>query len=227
MTFKKATVDVAKTVQKNPVEPVTTAKDAKVPAVPAVTAEDANVPAKTKTPDTPKSPTTEDPADQTKPADVKTDKTKKVTRTLKEEDLEELRKKYDFGKTDNPDEDPGVEQEEPPPSDASVERSEGDWKNSSDQLRGRAEQAQNAYNVLNERCQSLQQTTVQTHVIVNTKTGEPLPVAETTQRACEQAEQAREMAEKANEEYQKFLSDAKHENVPPGWIRNPDGTDPE
>jgi hypothetical protein len=231
MTFKKATVDVAKTIQQNSVDSTATVKDPKesapsTPAEPATPANDVKAAVTTKTPDTVKSATPEKPVDAPKPADVKTDKSKKG-KTLKEEDLEELRKKYDFGTSDNPDADPAVDQQEPPASDDNVERSEADWKNSSDQFRGRVEQAQNVYNALNQQCQNFQQATVQSDVIVNSKTGEVLPLQETAQRACEQAEQARAIAEKANEEYQNFLSEAKHENVPPGWIRNPDGSDPE
>jgi hypothetical protein len=68
--------------------------------------------------------------------------------------------------------------------------------------------------------------TVQSHILVD-RNGAGLPMQETVEQTCEQADQAKQLLDKANEEYQSFLSEAKQGNVPPGWIRNPDGTDPE
>lgn len=225
MTFKKSALDLTKTKEKNVVVPAST-----VPAEPAKEAKPAKptkpeVPATPEVPAKPEVPTKREvPAKPAKPAEPKS---KKPARVLKEEDLEKLREKYDFGSSSETEDDQPVVEEEPPSSDESEERSESDWKNSSDQLRERAELAEKAYNAMQAQCQSLQGITVQTHVLVDRKSGAELPMQETTQQACEHAEQARLMMEKANEEYQSFLSEAKHENVPPGWIRNPDGTDPE
>lgn len=215
MTFKKTTVNLAKTAEKNVVSPAPApeVKKAEVPAAPAKEAKPAK-PAKPEAPAKPAKPAA-DP------------KSKKATRVLKEEDLEKLREKYDFGSSSGTEDDQPVVEEEPPQSDDSEERSESDWKNSSNQLRERAERAQSVYNTLQTRCQSLQGITVQTHILVDKNTGSELPMQETTQQACEQADQAKQLLDQANEEYQSFLSEAKQENVPPGWIRNPDGTDPE
>jgi hypothetical protein len=145
---------------------------------------------------------------------------------LKEEDLNKLLKKYDFGpESDTESEQPAVE-EEPPPIDDSEERSEADWKNSSNELSGRVELAQKVYASLQSQCQSLKGATVQTHHIVDEK-GAGLPVQETAERACEQADQAKDVLDQANQEYESFLSEAKQENVPPGWLRKADGTDPQ
>lgn len=212
MTFKKTTIDLAKTAEKNvvPPAPAPEVKKPEAPAAPAVPAD----PAKEAKPAKPAKPAIEP-------------KSKKPARVLKEEDLEKLRKKYDFGSSSGTQDDQPVVEEESPQPDDSEERSESDWKNSSNQLRERAEQAQKVYDSLQTRCQSLQGITVQTHILVDKRTGSELPMQETTQRACEQSDQAKQLLDQANEEYQSFLSEAKQENVPPGWIRNPDGTDPE
>lgn len=224
MTFKKTTIDLAKTSEKNVVPPVPPPAEVNkptepvAPATPALPAD----PAKDAKPAKPAQP--EVPAKPAKPAEEP--KSKKPARVLKEEDLEKLREKYDFGSSSGTEDDQPVVEEDPPSSDNSEERSESDWKNSSTRLRDRAELAQKVYTTLQTQCQTLQGITVQTHILVDGK-GAGLPVQETVQIACEQADQAKLLLDRANEEYQSFLSEAKLESVPPGWIRNPDGTDPE
>jgi hypothetical protein len=207
MTFKKTNVDLVKTAAAN------------------VTAPAANPPAKSLQISTSSAKgfdATPPKSTQTKPAPA----TKKPSRTLTEKDLERLRKKYEFGSSSSGADSGSEFDVEQNGEDESKGRNEQDWKSDAQKLSARVQQAEGTYSRLKNDCELLRGATVQTHTLTDKK-GNNLNMAETAQTVCDQADQAKQLLDTASEDYQNFLSDAKHENVPPGWIRNQDGSDPQ
>lgn len=154
------------------------------------------------------------PAPESKPElETKTEppKPKKPARVYTQDDVSRLRGEIpmDSGQ---------VEYEGGDTAPPSEERGEEYWRSRSAELRSQLQQAEAAYQERNAWCQRLKGATIQTHVVVNEK-GETQNMAETTEEACQRAEDAKGQLDRIRGEYDSLMEQAKQEAIPPGWTR--------
>jgi hypothetical protein len=150
---------------------------------------------------------------------------KKPARKITKEDLDKLRDKYDlgegtFGEGSNED-----SEKEDLEADTSVEKTEAEWRQEAEMHRQKLAQAQEQSNRLNEECEKLKQITVQTHVLVDEQ-GNELPMQDTVKQVCDLAGSARAKVDEEQASYSEFVSEAKQNGAPPGWLRDAEGNDP-
>ncbi len=189
--------------------------------------ETANQQTKTATVEAPEPPASA--TEQKPPVDPKP-VTKKPARKISEEDLEKLREKYDLGEGTFREKSEGSEEleaeNEEQGAESSSEKSEAQWHQESEMHRQRVKQAEERYNRLSEQCEQLKKIAVQTHVLVDPQ-GNELPMQETSQKVCELADSARAKLDEERARYSEFTSEAKQNAVPPGWLRDKEGNDPD
>lgn len=169
----------------------------------------------------------------------------KPVRVFTKADLEELRKKYDWGESSQtPEEAPEDEsetseeideesaeeeaetsqesKEEPGESEVepeSAEKTEEYWKSRYQELSTKVAAAQEEYNKLQNQCNQTLGITVQTHVLVD-ETGRPMDMVKAREQYCGMSERAKARFQDAEQEFEQFLREARMEGVPPGWVRH-------
>ena len=158
---------------------------------------------------------------------------RKPAKKLSEEDLEKLREKYDLGEgtfNENAYEEP-TEGAETTPADPELVNddfsleSEKEWQALSEKSRERVKVAEDRYYRLAKECEELKQITVQTHVLVDQE-GNELQMTETREKVCEMADSAQSQLEQERADLNDLMNEAKDKAVPPGWLRDQEGNDP-
>ena len=56
--------------------------------------------------------------------------------------------------------------------------------------------------------------------------GNQLPINETVQQMCEMADSAKAQLEQEQTDLDEFMNEAKEKGVPPGWLRDEQGNEP-
>jgi hypothetical protein len=187
------------------------------------------------------------PIEQSKPAEsaasVKKNETKQPSKRpakkLTKEDLEKLRDKYDLGEGTfseealaytEPSEDKSADptretnNAEGETDNLSVE-SEAEWRSQAQQHREALKAAEQRSQQLDQQCETLKQISVQTHDLVDEQ-GNQLPINETVQQMCEMADSAKAQLEQEQTDLDEFMNEAKEKGVPPGWLRDEQGNEP-
>ncbi len=145
-------------------------------------------------------------------------------RTITEEDLKKLHDKYDLGAgmTKETADEPSESAETETPV---TERTEEEWKSELQQLQAQLKAAQQDYTQSQSLCDQLQNATIQTHRLTDEK-GNTMDMAQAKEEVCARADKAKGILDGVKDKYQSFLSEAKQQNIPPGWLRGEEGSDP-
>jgi hypothetical protein len=173
-----------------------------------------------------------DPVEPAKPvsaAPKAKQEVRKPAKKLTEEDLKKLREKYDLGegtfKEGAAEESESSENTEEAQTDDFSATSESEWQAESARHRERVKAAEERYTRLAQECEELKKITVQTHTLVDEQ-GNELQMTETREKVCEMADSARATLEEERASQNEFMNEAREKAIPPGWLRDQEGNDP-
>src|SRR5262249_17386740 len=105
-------------------------------------------------------------------------------------------------------------------------RTEDEWKSDSQQLRSELKAAQGQYDYYKLKCDEAQHATIQTHE-AHDSNGNVMDLKTYVDQVCGEKEKAQGVLDGVKDEYREFLKDASEHAVPPGDLRNSDGSDPD
>lgn len=146
---------------------------------------------------------------------------KKPVRVYTQDDANRLRDQNDLGEgTYDPDAPEAPEASGSDSDDPSLDisgKSEQQYRDKAQGLRDRVQRAQDAYSSLSSKCTEFKNATIQTHIAVD-ENGNPLPLKETSDKICADADQAKSMLDGAQQALNSFLEEARQAGIPPGWV---------
>jgi len=157
---------------------------------------------------------------------VQTPAAKKPARKITEEDLKKLHDKYDLGAgmtKEGGDQAADVTNDEPA---TEKNRSDADWKSDSQQLQSELKAAQGQYDYYRLKCEEAQHATIQTHQALDAN-GNPMDLKAYIDQVCGEKEKAQGVLDGVKDEYRDFLKEASEHGVPPGDLRDANGSDPD